>query len=56
MIKKIVVYLVCGFALLLPCKLRIIYGESIAWFLQGFYCIYYFTMRKVLIEIKNDKK
>ena len=56
MIKKVIVYLLCGFALLLPCRLRIMYSEIIAWLLQGFYSIYYFTMKKVLTEIKNDKK
>lgn len=57
MIRKTVAYLICGVALLLPCRLRIIYGEVIGWFLQFFYYIYYFTMKKILTTLKiNEKK
>lgn len=56
MLKKIFVYLICGTALLLPFKARVIYAEIIAWFLQLFYYIYYSTMKKILKELKYDKK
>lgn len=56
MLKKIFVYLICGTALLLPFRTRIIYAEIIAWFLQLFYYIYYSTMKKILKEIQYDKK
>jgi len=56
MFKKLFVYLICGTALLLPFRARIIYAEIIAWFLQLFYYTYYSIMKKILKEIQNDKK
>lgn len=56
MFKKFFVYLICGTALLLPFRARIIYAEFIAWFVQLFYYIYYSIMKIILKEIQNDGK
>ncbi|MEA5001049.1 MAG: hypothetical protein VB017_04105 [Endomicrobiaceae bacterium] len=56
MIKTFFIYLVCGPALLMPCKMRIIYAELFGWTVQGFYYIYYSTMKILLNELKNGKK
>lgn len=56
MIKTIFTYIVCVPALLLPCKLRIIYAEIFGWIVQGFYFVYYWIMKTILNELKSEKK
>ncbi len=56
MIKTIFVYVICGPALLMPCKMRILYAEFVGWIIEGFYFMYYFTMKTILDGIKNDKQ
>ncbi|MFA7074258.1 MAG: hypothetical protein WC234_03610 [Endomicrobiaceae bacterium] len=56
MIKKFFVYIICGAALLMPCRLRILYAEFVGWIVQGFYFIYYHIMKTILNGLENGKK
>lgn len=56
MIKTIITYIVCFPALLMPCKLRILYAELLGWILQFLYYIYYSIMKIIFNEIKNVEK
>lgn len=55
-IRTFFTYVVCGPALFMPCKLRILYAEFIGWIVQCFYFIYFYCMRKILNELKNGQK
>lgn len=55
MISRIIGFLICIMAVLLPWRLRIIFGEIVGWFVQIFYYTYFGIFNFILLELKKAK-
>lgn len=51
--RKIVAYIVCAFALLLPIRLRVLLAEAIGWSLQFCYWMVYRLARFIVVSLRD---
>ncbi|MDP7322305.1 MAG: hypothetical protein QF441_17005 [Bacteriovoracaceae bacterium] len=56
MLSKIIGFIICFFALVLPWRIRIIFAELIGWIVQGFYYAYYGIFNYILKELKKAQE
>jgi len=54
--RKAVASIVILIVVLLPCKLRVLFIESIAWVFQGLYLIYFKLMVIILKNVSSGLK
>ncbi len=52
--KRILAYLICLFALLLPWRLRVAFAGLLGWITQGIYGLLYAVMRILVKNLRND--
>jgi len=53
--KRILIFVVCLFALLLPWRLRVLYSDAIGWFLQAVYWLRFSLLRTILRQLHPEK-
>lgn len=51
MFRKIVAFFLCGFAILLPWRLRCLYVEFLGWVVQSFYLTYVVILKVIINEL-----
>ena len=55
MFRKIVAFIICSVAILLPYKLRIIFVEGLGWVTQFLYLSYVTVLKFIIDELAKNK-
>ena len=55
MFKKIIAFVICGIAVMLPWRLRCLYSEALGWVTQFFYFNYFSILKIILSELEKAK-
>ncbi|MBP7795740.1 MAG: hypothetical protein KA059_03060 [Elusimicrobiales bacterium] len=53
-VRKTIAFFICLFGVLLPFRARIIFSETLGWFVQVFYMGYVYTIRFIIKELKKN--
>jgi hypothetical protein len=56
MLGKLLAWFVCGLAILLPWRLRVLYADLIGWLVQFLYFTYYGILNFLLAELRKAKE
>lgn len=56
MLGKLLAWFICGLAILLPWRLRILYADLIGWVVQFLYFTYYGILNFLLAELRKAKE
>jgi hypothetical protein len=50
---RVIGFIICSFAVLMPWRLRIIFSELLGWLVQSFYFTFYGILNYILNELKK---
>lgn len=56
MFSKPLGFIICLICLILPWRLRVIFGEILGWFIQLFYYLYYGIFNFLLTELRKAEE
>jgi len=54
--KRIIGFIICFFAIILPCRIRIIYSEILGWMAQLLYLLYFSIAKFIIKNFAGVKK
>jgi len=55
MFRKLVAFIICSFAIILPWRLRCLYSEALGWVTQFLYFNYMAILKFILKELEKAK-
>ena len=53
---KVIGFIVCFFAVIMPWRLRVIFSEILGWIVQTFYFTFYGILNFILKELKKSQE
>lgn len=55
MFRKIIAFIICSIAIVLPWRLRCLYSEALGWITQFFYRNYIAILKYIIAELEKPK-